>query len=113
MDNIVRQELHCHNCNCYVQFDVDLNFNGNHVLICPKCEHEHCRVVENGVITNDRWDRRNETNVVSTCTVTYSFTSTMSNYYNVNSASLTSTTYNVDQLQFFTYKSWLNTTSNK
>jgi len=56
---IERQELHCHACGKYVQFDLDLSLNGNHVLKCPECDHEHCRVVKNGKITDDRWDQRN------------------------------------------------------
>jgi hypothetical protein len=54
-----RQELHCHACNNYVQFDIDVEQQGNHVIICPNCGHEHCRVVRNGIITEARWDRRN------------------------------------------------------
>ena len=54
-----RQELHCHNCNKYVQFDIDIEQNGNHVIICPECGHEHCRVVNNRIITDVRWDSRN------------------------------------------------------
>jgi len=54
-----RQELHCHACNQYVQFTMDMSLNGNHVLNCPNCNHEHCRVVKDGVITEDRWDARN------------------------------------------------------
>jgi len=54
-----RQELHCHNCNQYVQFDIDIEQNGDHVIICPNCGHEHCRVIKDGIITEARWDRRN------------------------------------------------------
>ena len=54
-----KQELHCHECNRYVQFDIDMELNGNHVLNCPNCGHEHCRVVKDGVITEDRWSSRN------------------------------------------------------
>jgi transcription elongation factor Elf1 len=36
------QELHCHNCDKYVQFTIDTELNGNHVLECPNCGHEHC-----------------------------------------------------------------------
>jgi len=54
-----RQELHCHACDRFVQFVVDLDLNGNHVLNCPNCGHEHCRVVRDGVITDIRWDSRN------------------------------------------------------
>ena len=53
------QEIHCHNCGMYVQFPIDPSLNGNHVLACPVCGHEHCRVVRDGVITSDRWDSRN------------------------------------------------------
>jgi len=70
---IERQELHCHNCDKYVQFDLDLSLNGNHVLECPNCGHEHCRVVKNGQITLDRWDSRNDNTIMvnsSSCTYT-------------------------------------------
>lgn len=53
------QELHCHACNRYVRFKMDMSLDGNHVLNCPNCGHEHCRVVKNGRITEDRWDSRN------------------------------------------------------
>ena len=71
------QELHCHACGRYVQFRLDLSINGNHVLNCPNCGHEHCRVVRDGKITDIRWDSRNQTirispNVIST--TTYSVT---------------------------------------
>lgn len=56
---IERQELHCHNCDVYVQFDIDINLNGNHIVICPNCKHEHLRVVNNGIITDERWGSRN------------------------------------------------------
>lgn len=59
MSDIRRQELHCHECNQYVQFNIDFELDGNHILNCPNCGHEHCRVVNNGVITGDRWDVRN------------------------------------------------------
>jgi len=63
---IERQELYCHNCGKYVQFNLDLSLNGNHVLACPDCRHEHCRVVKDGKITDDRWDQRNFTWYVGT-----------------------------------------------
>lgn len=54
-----RQELWCHSCDHYVQFVCDLSRDGNHVLECPNCGHEHCRVVKDGKITDIRWDQRN------------------------------------------------------
>ena len=56
---IEKQELHCHACLRYVQFEIDVEVNGNYTLDCPNCGHEHCRVVNNGVITDVRWDQRN------------------------------------------------------
>jgi hypothetical protein len=54
-----RQELYCHACDKHVQFVIDMTLDGNHVLNCPNCGHEHCRVVKESIITDDRWDQRN------------------------------------------------------
>ncbi len=54
-----RQEIRCHACRRWVQFQIDLELEGNHVLNCPNCGHEHCRVVKKGEITDIRWDQRN------------------------------------------------------
>jgi hypothetical protein len=78
-----------------VQFDIDLDLDGNHVLTCPNCGHEHCRVVKGGRITGIRWDRRNGPRiVVPQNTVTYS----------------TNSTYNINYNQFLN-GAWLNTAS--
>lgn len=98
MTNIEAQELWCHNCRKYVQFDLDLSLNGNHVLECPNCKHEHCRVVKDGVITGDRWDSRNgpRISVYSSSFTTYSTYQTYT-----SSSSYVAT--------IFTYQSWMNT----
>jgi len=76
MENLEFQEIHCHNCNQYVRFKMDMSLNGNHVLKCPKCGHEHCRVVKDGIITSERWGRRNGPTIqISQSTITYSATS--------------------------------------
>jgi|GEM_PF-3290194 len=73
------QELFCHACNQNVMFRVDLNMNGNHVLNCPTCGHEHCRVVVDGHITGDRWDSRNgPTYLATTTTIVGQYTSATS-----------------------------------
>lgn len=54
-----KQEIHCHACDKWVQFEIDLELDGNHILNCPNCDHEHCRVVRKGVVTDIRWDQRN------------------------------------------------------
>jgi DNA-directed RNA polymerase subunit RPC12/RpoP len=80
---IERQELHCHNCNQYVQFNLDLELNGKHILTCPKCGHKHYRYVYDGKISDRRWDQdpsQNNVYNVSPFTVTYTSTSTFSRY---------------------------------
>jgi hypothetical protein len=91
-----RQELYCHACDQYVQFVMDLSKDGNHVLECPNCKHEHCRVVKDGVITDIRWDQRNgpthqiytttsSTTAVYTATSLTYFTSATSTWVTVGS----------------------------
>jgi len=104
---IERQELWCHDCQRYVQFDIDVSLNGNHVIVCPNCGHEHCRVVENGRVTEVRWDSRNGgmsgvQTYIATGT-TSSDTSTYANY--------TANTYS-DSSTPFTYGAWMNLSRN-
>lgn len=75
MEAVERQEIYCHNCGQYVQFPVDLSLDGNHVLKCPNCGHEHCRVVKAGRITEDRWDAHNGPTITITSGVTVTATS--------------------------------------
>jgi hypothetical protein len=107
---IERQELWCHECHNYVQFDIDLSLNGNHVLNCPNCGHEHCRVVEDGIITGERWDSRNnsQSNItyypVSTSGITFSSSSTYDMYKSSYGTG-------VSTGNLFTYGSWMNVVS--
>lgn len=97
---VERQEIHCHECGKYVQFDIDVSLNGNHVLNCPNCDHEHCRVVENGRITDIRWDSRNGP--------TYQIGSaTLSNVSIMMAAGTSSST----TTHYIVAQSWLNTMS--
>lgn len=113
---IEKQELYCHECGQWVQFDLDMSMNGNHVLTCPNCGHEHCRVVEDGKITGDRWDSRNK-NSYTIANVTFTNTSTFTTYISASStvppvfnASPNST--NSDTANQLLYYSWMNTTIN-
>jgi hypothetical protein len=96
-DTIERQEIHCHACNRYVQFPIDLSLDGRHVLNCPNCGHEHCRVVTKGKITEERWDQRNgnimPTYVISSFVITQSTTSTTSTYLTWYSTTVGTSTY--------------------
>lgn len=54
MDTQQKQTLFCHSCFGDVAFDVPAD-NGNLVVVCPRCKHEHYRIVKDGTITEDRW----------------------------------------------------------
>ena len=107
---IERNELFCHECRNYVQFDIDVSLNGNHIIKCPKCGHEHCRVVKNGIITDIRLDSRNgnippyiHPTVFNTNNVTSSATSTYDNYVSISATSA--------DTSIFTYQMWMNLSS--
>lgn len=50
-----RSTVYCTNCTGRFVAELDLELNGNHEIRCPLCQHIHYRVVENGVVTEDRW----------------------------------------------------------
>lgn len=54
-----RTDMDCHNCDKVFVAILDFSINGKHVVECPHCGHEHCRVIKNGKITGERWSDRN------------------------------------------------------
>lgn len=102
-NTIERQELYCHNCGRYVQFDIDTSLNGCHVIVCPNCKHEHFRVVIDGIITEYRWGSTNNSPAayytVNSATITTTQNSTFTMYSN--------TSYNGGDV--FLYMAWMNT----
>lgn len=57
---MIRTDMNC--TNCYKNFIAQLEeeLDGNHIVVCPYCGHEHCRVITDGKVTGDRWDSRNQ-----------------------------------------------------
>lgn len=110
---IRRQELHCHNCNKYVQFNLDDEISGNHVLYCPNCGHEHCRVVVDGVITDARWDRRNNNwQSVQSNVPTQQYTVSVSNATWTNTSSWNSYSNSATTaVSVYLYGSWMDRTT--
>lgn len=82
MNGVERQTMYCHACQQDFTAELDMDFDGNHVIICPICQHEHCRVVKDGVVTSERWDQRNgdlgAVITASTSTAVYNVSSTAS-----------------------------------
>ena len=78
-------DIFCHACDNDIRFVIDMNLDGNHVLNCPNCDHEHCRVVRDGEITGERWGSRNgPTYSVTTCNVYIVTGSTFTDYSTAN-----------------------------
>lgn len=98
---IQRQDLHCTNCGRHVIFDMDFDLDGNHEITCPECNHVHYRVVENGRITEDRWNP-----LMATYIVTCASTVTTGTIYYTSGVS-TATGDGVG----FLHDAWLQTTS--
>ena len=92
MSNRRRQTLYCHNCGEHVAFTIDFDLEGNHIFNCPKCGHEHCRVVKDGRITGERWDRCNGTYQAMYVTITDSDTATYYNDWSIISLNASSNT---------------------
>jgi hypothetical protein len=100
-----KQELFCHACGKYVQFDVP-ETDGNLCVVCPNCKHEHCRVVKDGVITEDRWDSRNG---ISNGMVMYATGTSSTGTSFISSYTLTAST--TSGSSTFIAQSWLNYTT--
>lgn len=57
-DKPTKTVMDCHECSKQFVALLDYTVNGNHIVECPHCGHEHCRVIESGRITEDRWSSR-------------------------------------------------------
>jgi len=102
-----RQELWCHDCSKYVQFDIDVSLNGNHVIVCPNCKHEHCRVVKDGKVTEVRWDSRNQLGGFTTYMTSGATSTNASTYATYTANSGTDSSVN----SALTYGAWMNLTA--
>lgn len=51
-------EFYCDQCHGYNIVDLADDINGLHIIICGKCKHEHYRCIDNGIISNNRYDKR-------------------------------------------------------
>ena len=100
---IQRQDLHCTNCGRHVVFDMDFDLDGNHEITCPECGHVHYRVVQNGLITEERWNSSMPTFMVTMSTAT-TLTAGSIMYYSAGTSTGTG-----DAVGFL-YDAWLQTT---
>lgn len=54
----VRTDMACTNCPKNFIAQLDMSLDGEHVIECPYCGHEHLRLVRNGEVTYERWGSR-------------------------------------------------------
>ena len=52
---LVRTDMHCHNCHKGFVAEIDYDVTGEFKIHCPHCDHQHWRVVKDGVMTDQRW----------------------------------------------------------
>lgn len=57
-DRPTKTDLHCTECHKGFIAELDFGLDGNHIIECPWCGHEHCRVITAGRVTEDRWSSR-------------------------------------------------------
>ena len=50
--------MYCTECGKVFIAALDYDMDGCHVVECPHCRHEHCRVVKGGRVTEERWSSR-------------------------------------------------------
>src|SRR3972149_3368507 len=53
--DLVRTDINCTNCNKNFIAEIDFSLDGNHIVNCPYCDHEHYREIKNGQVTDIRW----------------------------------------------------------
>lgn len=56
----VRTDVNCTECGKTFIAQLDFDLDGNHIVECPYCGHEHCRVVTHGKVTGERWDSKQQ-----------------------------------------------------
>jgi len=58
-EGITRTDCNCTNCGRLFIGELDFSINGNHIVECPHCGHEHHRVIKDGKITEERFGSSN------------------------------------------------------
>jgi DNA-directed RNA polymerase subunit RPC12/RpoP len=62
---VQRTDMHCHACGKHFVAELDYSLNGDYVIECAHCGHEHCRTILDGKITEARWASRSDAVKVS------------------------------------------------
>lgn len=76
--------LWCHDCRGYFTVDMDMEQNGQHEIVCPSCGHIHYRIVENGVVTEERYRSSMGMRTITTTTYDWSTTAASTDAYTID-----------------------------
>lgn len=60
----IKVEFYCQECKKFFDFKLNMSLNGNVRVHCPNCLHVHYRKIENGVITEGRFDRYDQSPII-------------------------------------------------
>lgn len=52
---VARTDMNCTECGKNFIAELDFRIEGNHIVECPYCGHDHYRVIKAGKITEDRY----------------------------------------------------------
>lgn len=47
--------MYCTECGRDFIAEIDYSIDGNHIVVCPLCGHNHHRVVHDGCVTEERF----------------------------------------------------------
>lgn len=56
---ITRTDMYCSECGKQFIAEIDHAIEGDFVIECPSCLHEHLRKISQGTVTASRWGSRN------------------------------------------------------
>lgn len=56
---LVRTDMNCTNCQKNFIAEIDHDVNGDYIIHCPHCDHQHYRTIKDGVMTETRWGSDN------------------------------------------------------
>lgn len=62
MSETIRSEIGCHECSKQFVAELDITVDGDYIIECPHCAHEHYRSVRKGKVTEGRWGSQRHQN---------------------------------------------------
>jgi DNA-directed RNA polymerase subunit RPC12/RpoP len=60
----LKVEFYCQECKKYFDFKLNMLLNGNIRIHCPNCDHVHFRQIKDGLITETRFDRNDQSPII-------------------------------------------------